>query len=450
MSSAPNIDSLEASLNSFSADERSHALNRLVGLTQQEILATTPVKQAANMHCHTFYSFNAYGYSPSGLAWMAKKNGYPLLGIVDFDVLDAVDEFLDACLTAGVRGSAALETRVFIPEFATREINSPGEPGVYYYMGIGFTSSSAPEEGAEILADMRLRAKQRNIAMMERLNAYLDSVRLDYQRDVLPLTPAGNATERHMLEAYTKTASTLSDPVGFWAEKLKLPLEQVAAQIKNMPVFQNTIRSKLMKRGGVGYAQPDKGTFPTLDQVTRMITACQALPCAAWVDGTSAGEQAMPELLDLLINRGVAALNIVPDRNWNISDPQVKQIKVNNLYQVVDLARQLDLPLNIGTEMNTYGQKLMDDFDTPELAPVRKAFLDGAYFIYGHTMVQRASGLGYQSQWAQNFLPTRRAKNEFYTRLGKLIPPGHASLTRLKEIPGDASPEDYLRRLEVN
>jgi len=52
-----------------------------------------------------------------------------LIGIVDFDVLDGVDEFLAACEVAGVRGSAGVETRVFIPEFATHEINSPGEPG---------------------------------------------------------------------------------------------------------------------------------------------------------------------------------------------------------------------------------------------------------------------------------------------------------------------------------
>ena len=64
------------------------------------------------------------------------------MGIVDFDVLDAVEEFLDACEAAGVRGSAGIESRVFIPEFADREINSPGEPGVYYHMGIGFTGGA--------------------------------------------------------------------------------------------------------------------------------------------------------------------------------------------------------------------------------------------------------------------------------------------------------------------
>ena len=51
--------------------------------------------------------------------------------------------------------------------------------------------------------------------------------------------------------------------------------------------------------------------------------------------------------------------------------------------------------------MNAPGKKLVDDFDAPELAPVRQAFLDGAHFIYGHTVMQRAVGLGYQSEWAR-------------------------------------------------
>ena len=131
---------------------------------------------------HTFFSFNGYGYSPTALAWLAKRHGIKLMGIVDFDVLDAVDEFLAACDTVGVRGSAGIETRVFIPEFATREINSPGEPGVYYHMGIGFTSSQVPEAVAPILAAMRRRAIERNQDMLARINAHLTPVTIDYEQ----------------------------------------------------------------------------------------------------------------------------------------------------------------------------------------------------------------------------------------------------------------------------
>jgi hypothetical protein len=240
----------------------------------------------ANMHCHTFFSFNGYGYSPSGLAWLARRRGFKLIGMVDFDVLDAVDEFLAACEAVGVRGSAGIETRVFIPEFATREINSPGEPGVYYHMGIGFASSQAPAEVVPILADMRRRASERNKDMLARINDYLTPVRVDYERDVLPLTPQGNATERHMLQAYVQAASqSVVDPVAFWAAKLGQEPGQIAALLGDGPKFQNLVRAKLMKKGGVGYVQPGPDTFPTVEEFHRFIVACGALPCAAWQGG---------------------------------------------------------------------------------------------------------------------------------------------------------------------
>jgi hypothetical protein len=94
-------------------------------------------------------------------------------------------------------------------------------------------------------------------------------------------------------------------------------------------------------------------------------------------------------------------------------------IKLANLYRVVELAQWLDLPINVGTEMNSYGQKRVDDFDAPELAPIRQTFMDGADFIYGHTALQRSLGLGYLSHWAQQHFPTRRARNSFYTAVGK-------------------------------
>jgi hypothetical protein len=414
-------------------------------LAQQGAVPLKPEADVANMHCHTFFSFNAYGHSPTSLAWLAKRRGFRLMGIVDFDVLDGVDEFLDACELVGVRGSAGMETRVFLPEFATREINSPGEPGVYYHMGIGFTSSQVPEIAASILDDLRQRAAKRNRGVAERVNAFLAPVTIDYNRDVLPLTPGGNATERHMVVAYVRAAERIiPNPIEFWADKLNVEPGRIATLMGDTPRFQNLIRAKLMKLGGIGYVQPSPDTFPTVDEFHKLIVACGALPCAAWLDGTSAGEQAIEELLDLLIGKGVVALNIIPDRNWNIADPQTRRIKVQNLYRVVQLAQELDLPLNIGTEMNSPGQKLVDDFEAPELAPLRQVFLDGAHFIYGHTVLQRALGLGYQSEWAQTHMPSRRERNDFYTRVGYRVPPGKASMARLKQLDPTMSPADVL------
>ncbi len=443
-------EQLEAQLNSFDRITRASALTALADRAAKGEITFPPTSHVANMHCHTFFSFNAYGYSPTALAWLAKRNGYALMGIVDFDVLDGVDEFLNACELIGVRGSAGIETRIFVPEFATREINSPGEPGVCYHMGIGFTSSTVPADTADALADLHERAINRNKDVVTCLNAYLDPVTVDYAQDVMPLTPGGNPTERHIVVAYAhKAGATVPDTVAFWADKLDAPVEQIRGLIADKPKFYNLVRAKLMKRGGVGYVLPGPDTFPTVDEYHRLILGCGALPCAAWLDGTSQGEQALSELLDLLIGKGVVAFNIIPDRNWNIADPETRKHKVQNLYDAVHIARELDLPLNIGTEMNSYGQKLVDDFDAPELAPVRQAFLDGAYFVYGHTALGRALGLGYQSEWAKAHLPTRRQRNDFYRQVGYRVPPGAANLAQIRRLDATMTPSELMQKLDA-
>ena len=111
------------------------------------------------------------------------------------------------------------------------------------------------------------------------------------------------------------------------------------------------------------------------------------------------------------------------------------------------IAAARDLPINVGTEMNAPGNKLVDDFDVPEMAPVKQAFLDGAHFIYGHTAMQRALGLGYQSAWAQEHLPARRERNALYTAVGYQVPPGEAGLTRLRGLDPALAPDAILAEL---
>jgi hypothetical protein len=281
------------------------------------------------------------------------------------------------------------------------------------------------------------------------VNAYLKPIEIDYDADVLPLTPAGNATERHIVVAYMNAAAReLDDPARFWAERLGLGPDKTRSLLADGPQFQNAVRSKLMKKGGPGYMQPGPDTFPPVQKLHELATQCGALPCAAWLDGLSPGEQAIAELWDLLVPQGVVALNIVPDRNWNLKDPAERALKVQKLYEVVDLARAYDLPLNIGTELNSFGQRIVDDFAAPELAPVREDFLDGAYFVYGHTVFQRWLGMGFQSEWARTFLPERRGRNAFFTIVGRRTPPGAAGHRLLAKVRPDMTPDEVLEVLK--
>jgi len=443
-----DIAELEKQLSDFDPSRRREALQTLVDLARQGKVTFPPETDVVNMHCHTFFSFNAYGYSPTAMAWLAKRRGFRAVGIVDFDVLDGVEEFLEACDLLEVRGAAGLETRVYIPEYGDREINSPGEPGICYHIGIGFISGQAPAEVAGTLEGMRRRAAQRNQEIVARVNAYLDPVTVDYQRDVLPLSPAGNPTERHIVLAYIQAAARrYPDPAGFWAEKLAMPRSQVEEMIQDSAGFQNLIRSRLMKRGGVGYITPSPAMFPTLGELNRLIHACGALSCCAWLDGFSETERDAQGWLAFQVSNGAVALNIVPDRNWNVADEELRRQKVARLHEIIAAAGELHLPILVGTEMNSFGQKLVDDFDAPALAPYRQRFLDGAYFVVGHTLLQRALGLGYHSPWAREHFPERRRRNDFFTEVGRRAPAGARGTALLRSLGPSPSPQDILRAL---
>ncbi|MFH1085616.1 MAG: hypothetical protein V1772_07625, partial [Chloroflexota bacterium] len=115
---------------------RAAALAALAADWRAGRVACAPERAVVNLHAHTVYSYNAYGHSPTSLAWLAREGGWRALATVDFDVLDGVDETLAACDAVAVRGAAGIETRVCVPEFAAWETNSPGEPGVMYHIGM--------------------------------------------------------------------------------------------------------------------------------------------------------------------------------------------------------------------------------------------------------------------------------------------------------------------------
>jgi hypothetical protein len=312
-------------------------------------------------------------------------------------------------------------------------------------MGIGFTSSTAPVPTHRILEDIRLRAAQRNCRILEKINRFLGPLVIDFERDILPLTPSGNATERHIVTKIAdKANSEFNNPAQFWNSKLDIPVEEVQKEMADSEIFQNTIRKKLIKRGGIGYIQPTEDTFPLIDEFYEVLFNCQAIPCAAWLDGTLPGEQKIEKLLEVLIFKGTAAINIIPDRNWNIRDPKEKALKLKNLYQVVHIASDLDLPVMVGTEMNSFGQKMVDEFNIPELLPLKGEFIRGAYFIYGHTRMQKQWKMGYQSSWAQNTFKDRKSKNEFYALCGQLIGPGEKMAEGSEEININMTPKQVL------
>lgn len=418
------------SLDSFDGAERRAAL------LSHAAAARLPVAPGAgapvNMHLHTFFSFNAAGFSPSHLAVQAREWGLYAAATCDFDVLDAADEFLEAATLLGLRGASHLETRVYAPEFAAVETNSPGEPGICYVMGAGFPRTPQPDSaGFPMTEQLRRRAAGRNAAVVARINEHLPEIAVRYEEEVAGLTPRRSPTERHVVRAYVGRARQAfpdaAERAAFWGRVLEQPAPAVAAFSRGR--LEELIRRRLIKHGGVAYQQPGPAAFPELGAFFAWVRAAGAIPMAAWRDGASAGEADPAAWLEALEARGAAAVNVVPEL---VVDPA-------HLQALMAEAARRALPVNAGTEMNADGLPDWDDLDSPELAPYRSAFVSGAEVMVGHTTLARYAGFPYCGAAAQAEFPRREQRNRFFAAVGRLPPPASAAARRLTELGENAA-----------
>jgi hypothetical protein len=438
------VEALEQKLDSLDSAERKEALLTLCEKVEGDEVTLPVPGRDVNLHCHTFFSYNSYGYSPSKFAWLARKAGLAVAGIVDFDVLDGLEEFLDASRILGLKGCVGMETRVFVPEVADKVMTSPGEPGITYHMGVGFATAPKEQGPKSFISYLKQTAQKRNRDLMERVNRHLSPAELDYERDVVTLTPAGNPTERHICLAFARKAREVftndTELNRFWTDKLGVDAGPLG--LPEGRDLLNTVRARTMKRGGVGYVAPDAGAFPSMKEINEFVLAAGGIPTLTWLDGTSDGEKELERLLDIAMETGVAAINTIPDRNYK---PGVKDEKLANLYQMVELAQELHLPVVVGTEMNSPGQKFVDNFETAELSPLVPIFLKGAYIVYAHSVLQQQCGLGYVSDWARNSFATVAKKNEFFENVGSLLEPKREQL--LAELDVNATPVQILEKI---
>jgi hypothetical protein len=425
-----------AALDSFSPETRAAALNALAAGTFPEPGANF------NMHCHSFFSYNADGWSPSRVAYECRARGLCAAALCDFDVLDGLEEFLAAGRLLALRTAVHLETRAYVPELASCDISSPGEPGVTYIMGCGFAREpEADTPQATTLAALRHGAQERNLALIARVNAALPAIAIDYARDVLPLTPKGVATERHIVRAYRvqaeKAFADAATRAAFWVPLLACNETDYPALEATLPKLEDRIRNALAKRGGIGYIQPDEKTFPLADDFTRWVKSCDAIPTIAWLDGTSGGEADADRLLDLMTAKGCAALNIIPDRNWNLKSPDEAATKQAKLAEIVAGCVARNLPVNIGTEMNKGGLPFVDDLAGPVLSRYASVFVQGMQIMVGQSVLARYADAPYLGARAMAEFPDRAQRNAFYAAVGALPALTDQTAARLQDAGAD-------------
>ncbi len=114
------------------------------------------------------------------------------------------------------------------------------------------------------------------------------------------------------------------------------------------------------------------------------------------------------------------------------------------MIHIIKLAQSLDLPIIVGTEMNSPGLKFVDDFDSEELKPFAPLFLKGAHIVYAHSIMQKQCSMGYTSKWANENFKTSPAKNDFFETVGrKLQVANEDSAAKFK----NSTPEQILTQI---
>lgn len=186
-------------LNAETAEERLANLREAVKTAQ-----FPPMNPAyINNHIHTTYSFSPY--SPSAAVYAARMEGLCTAGIIDHDSIAGAREFLQAAEIVGVPVTVGMECRVSMDgtRLEGRRTNNPDQVGVSY-MTIQSVPHDKIEEMNAFFAPYRAARAERNRKMVARINDLLGGIDLDYDRDVLPLTTAGEGggvTERHLMYA---------------------------------------------------------------------------------------------------------------------------------------------------------------------------------------------------------------------------------------------------------
>jgi hypothetical protein len=179
------------------------------------------------------------------------------------------------------------------------------------------------------------------------------------------------------------------------------------------------------------------------------VAGCDAIPMITWLDGSSGGESNPREMCEHLCAKGAGALNIVPDRNWNIADPDARAEKIGNLKAIVDVAVDMGLPVNIGTEMNKLGLPFVDDLDGSVLSEFKETFLSGARIMVGHTLLARYAAFPYMGSAAAAEFSGVAERNRCFESVGALAALSNDQADLLEEMGPERALSWFRDRISV-
>jgi len=303
-----------------------------------------------NLHVHTNESFSFF-QNPTEAVWYAYVEGLEYFGINDHYTINGHEEFRSACRIASLKSTYSIEAIAMDDESLRegRRYNDPNNPGRCYLAGKGVVSDLKPGSGGyRILKTMRGALRDRNENIVRKLNGYARELRLDlnlHYSAVEALTPDGNSTERHVVQAFCERMAVLFPDIHERAEVyVKLLGNGVAGEILSDPAeLQTLVRARLVKSGMPCYVEEDVKAFTTVENLVDLYLEYGAIPIYPMMGNPITEEE---EDLEALFRKMEAyrlnALEIIDYRT-----------EISRAREIIDAASIEGFPVFIGTEHNT-------------------------------------------------------------------------------------------------
>jgi len=317
-------------LNAPTKQERLENLKKILPQTQFPPM----VPEYINNHIHTTYSFSPY--SPTAAVYAARMEGLCTAGIIDHDSISGAEEFLEAAELVQMPVTIGMEARISMDgtRLEGRRTNNPDQEGVSY-----MTIQSVPHDKISVLTEFfrpyQAARHARNRKMVEKINALLPEIALDYDADVLPLSMAwdnGGVTERHLMYAL---AIKLTNQVGKGDAMVKkladmgltLSAKQ-EAQMKDTayPFYEYDLLGILKSAFVPQIFIPATDECPKLQDMVKLCADIDAYLCYAYLgdvgDSVTGDKKAqkfeddyLDDVFECLKEEGVKAVTYMPTRN---------------------------------------------------------------------------------------------------------------------------------------
>ncbi len=371
-----------------------------------------------NNHIHTPYSFSSFKDIPQAVK-LAVEEDVRILGINDFFVCDGYPEFSEECRKHKVFPLFNIE---FIglnkqDQKNNIKVNDPNNPGRTYLSGKGL---DFPQEADHERIDQVKAESQKHVAeMIDKLNEYFASLgyHLEISMDLIRSRFAKNLVrERHIATALRVIASESFEN----EEEACLFFTRVFDgkkpdhKINDAAAFENEIRSKLLKAGGVAYVEEDEKAFLEVDDIKHIILSMGGIPTYPLLLDDKNGrftdfEHPREKLKEALLARGIYSIEFIPHRN-----------SFEHLKDYANYFYENGFIISFGTEHNTpsLSKLTVDCRDNIELdATLNMISYHGAAVIAAHQYLRFKGEQGYVDSSGK----AKTEERSNYELLGKAI-----------------------------